>query len=71
MVHQLPEDGAIAPKHDGGLINYRTVYVVCAFVGLMKNIKVTTHVCRNKSYAYYEADHLLIGVQILNVSSER
>jgi len=30
-----PEDGAIAPKHVGGLINYTTVFVVCEFVGLV------------------------------------
>jgi hypothetical protein len=35
---ELPEDGAIGPKHAGGLHSYTVVYVVFAFVGLIKNI---------------------------------
>jgi len=30
-----PEDGAIATKCVGGLINYTTVFVVCEFVGVV------------------------------------
>jgi hypothetical protein len=36
LVNQLPENGAIALKYVGGLMNYTNVYTVCAFVGLKK-----------------------------------
>jgi len=37
----IPKDGAIAPKHDEGLINCRTVSVVCGFVDLIKKIYIS------------------------------
>jgi hypothetical protein len=40
FVFQLPEDGAITPKHLEALINYTTAYVVCAFVGLITKYKL-------------------------------
>jgi len=36
LVHQQPKESVTAPKHVAGLINYTTVYAVCAFVGLIK-----------------------------------
>jgi len=42
LVHHLPEDDAIALKPVGGLINYTIVYVMYAFVEVIKN-KSTIH----------------------------
>ena len=41
LIYQLPGEGAITPKHVGGLINYTTVYVVCECLGLTKRSKYT------------------------------
>ena len=68
MVYQLPEDDAITLALVIGLINFTIVYVVCAFVGCIKIIKlyVKTHKFKGITIVYFVHNCTMLSLHILN-----
>lgn len=70
-MYQLPEDDAIAPKSVGGLINYTVVYVVYAYVELIKKINTIHSPCGYKMSVFCEVLHRTYKLDCLAQDSDK